>query len=244
MIVNLWSTPRTGSVWYSKHLCKLQGTALLMTEPFNRYHMNMYYYLEKNSYKNIHEYKLEAFYKEYYLDDDKFIAIRKVYDKRKRSVEQEEDYLLNILEKYNKEQKIIMHNHVSPINNVIKEYLLSVSNENIYIYRKNKRAQLGSYAIAYATKQFAAFTEEQKQFNIITTVEKEPLVNLIERIKIWDKLKTNNIIAYEDINFYDENNFPIKQNHDYKKRLTPESINLIDELVENYENSKYLRSTN
>lgn len=240
MIVNLWSTPRTGSVWYSKHLQTLHPASTLLTEPFNRYHLNMYYLVENGLLRNYQYYINGAFYKEYQLDDNGFITWKKNYAPRVRNVDEEENHIFSLIKNCNKSQTIIMHNHVSPLSEIVRTYLLANSIDNIYIYRKDKRAQLGSYAIAYQTKQFAIFGENQKINSFIIEIDIPSLTNLIKRIEVWDKIKEKNQIAYEDIVFYNRDKFPIKQNLDYKQRLSSNCIKIIDELVTQYEKNNNL----
>lgn len=229
MIINLWSTPRTGSVWYSYHLQKKLCPSTLLTEPFNKYHMDLYYRIENGIMKNYHEYLPGSFYKNYSWANGKLMTERK-FQQRTRTIEEEEKYLVSLLEKIDGETNYVIHNHVSPMSENIRTKLMTMG-ENIFIYRKDKVAQLASYAIACETKEFVRFSRKENIQEKITIRDIEPLRNLINRIKVWDSLTKENSIAYEDIGFYELDGMPIKQNADYLTRLSIESINQIIELL-------------
>lgn len=230
MIINLWSTPRTGSVWYSYHLQKLHEPAILLTEPFNRYHMNLYHFFVNGKVVNLDDYVHGSFYKDYFLENGR-IVYNSNYSKRSRTIQQEEDHLLRLLDKINKEDNYIIHNHVYPISEKILDKLVEIG-DNIWIYRKDKVAQLSSYAIAFATKEFVRFNKNiQTDNTLIEIKDVEPLKRLINRIKIWDSLSKETTIAYEDIEFYELPGMPYKQNNNYADRLSANSIRLINDLL-------------
>lgn len=233
MIINLWSTPRTGSVWYSKHLGKIKNS-IVITEMFNRSHMNMYYYPKDNNITNHHEYFNGCFYKDFYVEDG-LLKIKKIYRPRTRTVDEEEKYLQSLLNEIDfSKNNLIMHNHVMPIKEEIRKLLTNMG-ENIYIYRKSKRDQLCSYAIAIATKSFVSFTKTHLPETIVNDIEPVHLYNLMTRIKFWDSLEKNNVIAYEDIEFYNGKNLPIKQNTDYRNKLSNKMLNIINDLADDYD---------
>lgn len=191
--------------------------------------MDLYYRTENGIIKNYHEYLPGSFYKNYSWKNGKLIIERK-FQQRIRTIEEEEKYLVSLLEKVDEKTNYIIHNHVSPICENIRTKLMSMG-ENIFIYRKDKIAQLASYAIAYETKEFVRFSKKENIEEKITIRNIEPLRNLINRIKVWDSLPKANSIAYEDINFYELDGMPIKQNADYSTRLSIESINQIIDLL-------------
>ena len=238
MLINLWSTPRTGSVWYSKHLQSLYPGSRLITEMFNRYHMNMYH-LEHSSgsIQNYHDYIDNGFYKEFYLDNLGHISIRKVYDKRTRTIEQEEQYCFDLVKSRNNDQIVIMHNHVLPIREDIRQYLLDKADRNIWIYRKDRRAQLASYAVAISTRKFAQLVPALPEDSIVTDCNEDVLTNLIKRIAVWDKLSGPEQIAFEDIEFYNRPGFPYDQNTQPWARISGKMQQTIDRLVCEYENN-------
>lgn len=235
MIINLWSTPRTGSVWYSKHLGKIND-CVVVTEMFNRYHMNMYYHVTNNIITNHHNYFDGCFYKDFYIENG-ILKTEKVYNVRGRTVDEEEKYLQSLLHKIDaSKNNLVMHNHVMPIKEEIRKLLVGMG-RNIYIHRKNKREQLGSYAIAIATKKFVSFTGTDLSEKIVDDIDPNHLHNLMTRIKFWDSLEKDNVVAYENIEFYNEQNLPIKQNINYRNRLSSSMLSIIDELAEQYEKS-------
>ena len=235
MIVNLWSTPRTGSVWYSHYLSRQYSESLLITEMFNRYHMNMYHVRgDDGSIKNYHEFVPNSFYKEYYLDDRNFLNRRSVYSSRTRDIDAEEKYCFELLTNVNQNQILVMHNHVDPINTEIRDYLINATHKNIWIYRKNKHQQLASYAVALSTKKFAAFHKTAVSYEPVEDIDRGPLDNLMRRIKVWDSLPKTDVIAFEDIQFYEESGFPVDQNIDPWARLSENMKSIINEIVKQY----------
>lgn len=237
MIINLWSTPRTGSVWYSYHLARTTPNSMVITEMFNRYHMNIYVHVANGIITNHHQYIDGSYYKEYLVEDG-CLTTRKVYAPRSRSVDEEEIYLWKLLQEVSDtKQNLIFHNHVAPMNDSIRQYLTRRGETNLYIYRRDKRAQLGSYAIAYATKQFALFDKSKLSDVVIDSVDIGPLRGLIDRIRVWDRVRGADTIAYEDIQFYDQPGLPVKQVQDYRLRLSSGILQQIEELVVAYENN-------
>ena len=236
MIINLWSTPRTGSVWYSNYLKQQYPGSVLVTEIFNQYHMDIYYSIHNDRVINSHMYVEGGFYKDYFIANGT-ITIKKVFARRTRSIEEEEAYRIDLFNQITSDIPLILHNHVAPINEKIKQRLINATEKNIYIHRKDKRAQLGSYAIAFSTKQFVQFFDKEET-GIVNDIDIEPLENLISRIKIWDQLPKQDIISYEEIEFFNEYNWPKKQNKDYRLRLSDNMLLLIESLVKKYENEK------
>jgi hypothetical protein len=164
---------------------------------------------------------------------------KKIHSNRERTIDEEEEYRLSLIVNSSEDAKYVLHNHVEPINPDIKKYLLEVADNNFYIHRKDRRAQLGSYAIAIATKQFAKFNMTPEADSIIDKTPLESLSGLLNRIKVWDQMEKNdNIIAYEDINFHSLKGWPQKQTVDYRTRLSSDILNWIDCQVDEYESSK------
>lgn len=241
MIINVWSTPRTGSVWYSFYQQSLYPDAIHSNEMFNRYHMGLYHKIENGRRLNLRDYEDGCFYSEHYIQDG-VILDKEIYDRRTRSLDEEEQYRISLFDQYTSPRTIIVHNHVDPISEHVRQKLTEIADKNFYLYRKDKRAQLGSYVIASSTRQFVQFNDEQ-QTGIVNDVQPNLLENLIHRIRVWDSLTKNldsksEIIAYEDINFVHTKGFPKKQNLDYRQRLSENMLNLIDSLVAEYEQTK------
>lgn len=239
MLINLWSTPRTGSVWYSYHLKTQHPDSLLLTEIFNQYHMNMYHYRnEDGSIKNYHTFVDGSFYFEFFLDENNLLKKRKIFSERIRSSDEEEDYCFELIKKVNRSQILILHNHIDPIRNNIRDFLISKADRNIWIYRKNKVEQLASYAIAMSTKKFAIFRDNAITDEFIQDCDQKHLENLIRRIKIWDMFYKEETVAFEDINFYNQKGFPLDQNLDPLSKISDSLKSTIKLLVEKYENDK------
>ena len=241
MIINLWSTPRTGSVWYSGYLQSQYPDSTLLTEMFNQYHMDIYHHTMHNGRRiNAHSYATGFCYDDYFITNGT-IATRKVFAERTRSVEEEEAYRIDLFNQVDTTKTLVLHNHVAPINKQVRQRLMDIADKNVYIYRRDKRAQLASYAIAFSTKQFVQFFDREETGQV-ADIDRVHLENLVSRIKIWDQLPKQDAIAYEDIEFFNKDNWPKKQNKDYRLRLSNNMISLIDSLVSEYENGNVAES--
>jgi hypothetical protein len=191
---------------------------------------------------NLNEYKEGSFYLDYCLVDGAF-STQKISEPRIRSVEDEEQYRFDLLKNYSSTKKTIMHNHIDPINPEIRQYLMDMAEKNYYLYRKDKRAQLGSYVIAFSTKQFGQLIKGEFT-DRVDDIDPKVLDHLVERIKTLDTIIDNIknpddvVIAYEDIEFFERDGFPRKQNRDYRVRLSQEMQDLVERLVTEYESSK------
>lgn len=243
MITNLWSTPRTGSIWYSHWLQQQQPASLLLTEPFNRNHMDMYHFLDdRGSIINYHHPISGGFYTEYFLDSKNFLNKRKVYDNRIRTPREEELYIYGLLKSRNPDQLLIIHNHVDPLNEEIRDYLLDSADKHIWLYRRDKKRQLASYAIAISTKKFAAFKKPDifnEKLEKIKDCNLEALQSLIRRIILWHSFyKTSpnsEVVAFEDISFFEEDGLPYDQNFDPWTRLTEGVQDIINQLIDEHQ---------
>lgn len=198
--------------------------------------MVVYHLSTDSSIKNYQSYVPGSFYKLYGIDNSKLV-ISDFYGEQTRSVDDEEEYRFSLIRGIDNTQTLIMHNHVSPFREDIRNYLINNSVRNVFIYRKDKRAQLGSYAIAYSTKEFISFGKKENN-SVVDDINPIPLYNLIDRIKVWDSLPKDEVIAYEDIPFKDISGFPVRQVDDYRKRLSDRMLKIIDDIVTEYEKSK------
>lgn len=234
MIINLWSTPRTGSVWYSRYLAYQLPNSLVLSEIFNRYAMHVYYTDVDGQIFNHPTYKDGYFHKEFYLEDGNILS-KRVPGPHTRTIFEEEEYRLDMLRKANKDVNYILHNHVEPINTDIRKHLLEIADENKFIFRKDKRAQLASYAIAYSTGKFATFKANAEEKGTVLDIDRQVLKELVRRIKIWDAMPKESSLAYEDIEFIDLPGMPMKQVPDYRTRISEEMLRVIEQLVLDYE---------
>lgn len=237
MLINVWSTPRTGSIHYS-HILRDQYKASFINELFNRYYMTIYFTDHNGVQLNHTDYVDDSFYNDYHIENG-VLASNRVYGPRIRTVPEEEKHRIKLISDIDFESHdIVMHNHVSPINDDVYNHLLSLSSKNVFLYRKDKRAQLASYAIAFSTKQFILFNSEYKHKELVADIDRIHLDNLIKRIEIYDQLIKAEEIAYEDIDFAKGSKYPIKQVDNYKVLLSERMLNIIDQIVVEYEHRK------
>ena len=211
MLINIWSTPRTGSIHHS-YVLRDEFNAQLINEFFNRYHMSIYFTNYNGVKLNHTEYVPGSFYSEYFVDSGK-LSYRKIYGERRRTIDKEENYRLKLFDLIDiNSQNLVMHNHVAPINKEVYNRLIGMTSKNVYVYRKDKRAQLASYAVAFSSKQFVLFKSEYKHKSMVSDE-----------------------IAYEDMEFKPSPNYPIKQVNNYKELLSDNMINIVNDLVVKYE---------
>lgn len=239
MIINIWTTPRVGAIWYSRFLSQ-KHNALWLSEFFNIHNVTLYDYLDHNQrHLTTNNYFDGCFHREYSLVDSK-ITMRLDKSIRQRNPDDEIQYRLDLLTKAMKYQSIILHNQVKPMDSLLVKKLTEIADKNIYLYRKNKRAQLASYAIALGSNEWVKWKNyDINNLPVITDVNKHSLLSLIDKIKFWDSLDKGNsqLLAYEDIDFFDNEGLPLKQNFDYSLRLSDEIIKLINNIVTEYESN-------
>lgn len=215
MIINLWSTPRTGSNWYSQYLqkkleCNIKP--ILFHQFINYYHLVNY---QKSGYDDfVYEYDLKCSYLQYNFDKKKeCITISRKAEKRKLDQIAEEEHRLDLLDKHNfVNHPAIFYNHIAPVSNKAYTKLFSMTDRNIFLYRKDVKRQLSSYALGYGTKQYRFTGLKNTHENV--SVEFDVLKNLADRIQIWHQIdKTNcEIVCYEDLDFDLFEDLPKKQN--------------------------------
>lgn len=215
MLINIWSTPRTGSTWYSlflyNQLKEKNSRTYLIRQYLNKFHFKNYTHPKFTDY--IYEYQNGASYIDYKFDYlSKKIIRNTVCEKRIRNEEAEENYRLNLLESIDtNKNNFIFHNHIEPMNKNSYDILFKKADKNVFLYRENYVDQLSSYAIGYFMQNF------HKSNNITNVfVEENVLRYLADRIILWHKLDKSNseIVKYEDLPFDKLNysNLPKKQN--------------------------------
>lgn len=240
MIVNIWSTPRTGSNWYSSYILnelkKQNQKTFVIHQYLNHFHLISYY---KSGYGDwLYEYRNGLCYNTYdfnYLKQS--IEGRSYCKQRERDESDEEEYRIQLFEKHNHiKHPIIFHNHVAPMSSKAYNYLFKKADKNLFLYRENFINQMSSYALAYATTIWKPI-KPYKTFSDIQ-VGREVLNNLYDRIKYWHRLdKTNcEIVKYEDLNFAQtEYSLPIKQNLTSSfDQLSKETQDIITELNDKF----------
>lgn len=209
MIINIWSTPRTGSNWYAAFVAEKYQTKIRINQILNYYHLINYY----GDTDWIYEYDDGLSYPEYVYDSLKqSIKQIKIHGNRIRNPIDEEKYRIEIIEKHNHiKNPILFSNHVAPMSKNAYEYLFTKADKNIFLYRENFIDQMSSYALGYATKQWKPTSD--KVYSDVDT-DKEVLFHFYERILYWHSLdKTNcEVVRYEDLEFDSNETMPKKQN--------------------------------
>lgn len=164
----------------------------------------------------VYEYENGCGYKKYYYDVlRRSIQSKIVGEQRTLDIESEENYRLSLLERHDAHKNpVLFYNHVMPMSTKSYEKLYYLADKNIFLYRKNLRRQLASYALAMGTKQYKPNKDNTVYSNV--SVAKDVIYNLYKRIEHWQMLdkKDSEVVAYEDIDFdkVDIVKMPKKQN--------------------------------
>lgn len=219
MLTVLWSTPRTGSTYYSKYLLskykKEYPSIVFLRQYLNKFHFSSY--IKPNESDLVYKYDNNCYYINYQLDGlSKKITYKSVYGKRKLDSANEEAYRVQLLENTNLDKfPIFISQHVMPMSKDTYYYLKHKADKNIFIYRENFIDQLASYVVAISTKKFQKINDT---YTPVTNAEIDPgwLDDLASRIQYWHTLdKTGcEIIKYEDIEF--DESIDIKKQHEIK----------------------------
>lgn len=226
MFVNIWSTPRTGSIWYA---CWMRDSFRrvfgsdkvdMIPEMFNPHHLGIYHKKSPEGLRNSHTWEDGFYYDDYSIEEEGRIVRQRKHEQRTRSLVDEASWRLWIVQAYfdrpySKASVTVMHNHVTPIVSGAYDALLKNGVRNIYIYRKDIVAQLASYAVAYSTKTFSKFLPSVEYPHTGLHCDPEPLQTLANRIVYWHKLPKSSkdeIVAYEEMKFEERYGLPYKQN--------------------------------
>ncbi|MEQ1723160.1 MAG: hypothetical protein ABL930_08275 [Pseudobdellovibrio sp.] len=240
MLINIWSTPRTGSNWLSfflkNQLSSRYKNVVFLSEPFNPYHHKMYYELKLNGeLVNHSSYSEGLFWLDYKLDEKNNISAEKKYEINTLDWHSMVRNRKNLILEKNDENIVVMHNHVSPLDEDIFLLLINQATHNYYTYRKDKRNQLASYALAYHTKNFIKFSGDTNEGQYSHIVKREVLEDLCLRITESEKRMQSVLkylkIAYEDMSFVDFPSAPVKQFKNSWEQLQSEDKTIIDELL-------------
>jgi len=217
MIINLWSTPRTGSNWYAEYLSsqqkKLHNRVSILHQYLNYFHFINYI---KPGYGDwVYEYKKGYSYPGYrYNFLTKAIEPKINNSERDRNPKEEEQYRIDLLERHDHlKTHLILHNHILPMSDKSYNYLFNKADKNIFLYRENHIDQLSSYALAYGTNTYKK--SENYALHKDVYVDKQVLENLSERIIYWHNIdkKKCDVVKYEDLDFcYETDRMPKKQN--------------------------------
>ena len=221
MIINIWSTPRTGSTWFTLSKVKELEQNHKVTY-FTQYlnYVRLINYIHPNHKDFVYSYVPGCRYIDFQYDHlrKNIVEVIKT-EKRKRSHVEEEDYRIALLERLDKNRCLVFHHHIQPMSEKAYNYLINKSDTNYYIYRENFIEQLSSYALSYALQKFHGVNN---RISNNVEVDYKTLEYLTERVISWHKLDKSNgiIIKYEDINFGSDKSLPKKQNKNAFEQLS------------------------
>lgn len=242
MLTVLWSTPRTGSTWYSHFLLaelkKTNPNALFLRQYLSKFQFDQY--KKQNVFAEIHSYTPGCFYNQYYLEPlSKKIVCKNVSEERVLDIFQEEAYRIGLLEKVNLiKYPIIMQQHVQPMSMDSYYYLKNKATRNIYIYRENFIDQMASYIVAAYTDIFFRAKGSKEVVVENASIDKARLYDFYGRIKHWHTLDKEDceIVKFEDIPFNNEGN--LQKQHTTKPihQISQDMKDMIFSLHEEFEN--------
>lgn len=241
MIINLWSTPRTGSNWYAQYLLKKYSAENVKTKLFAQY-LNQFHFVNymKLDYPDfVYDYDTKCSYKLYMFDHLRQ-SISHVFksQKRFRDAKAEETYRLELLSKHDHiKNPSIFYSHIAPMSNLSYKTLFDMAERNIFLYRKDIKRQVASYTLAYGTGQYKPSLLDKVYENI--TVDPFVIKNLVNRIIKWHELdKTNcEVLCYEDLNFSEDDSLPKQQNKvDPFDQLSIETQDVILKYIDYFNN--------
>lgn len=205
MIVNLWSTPRTGSNWYCAYLekeyfDKYSKKLTRLNNCLNQFHLTGYINLESAG-DFEYQYQDGFSYTDYYYDHlAKSIKSKRVYKERYRNISDQETHIIELLKKHDKSKNpLLIHSHVKTTSQRAFDFLYNLADKNVFIHRKNHIDQLSSYALAFHMKNF----HSRKPMLSDVEIDPELLTNLTERIIHWYDIpkKGCEVVCYEDLDF-------------------------------------------
>lgn len=238
MVINVLSTPRTGSTWFSmmltKSLRESDVDTTFLSEPFNPYHHKMYHQITPHGVLNHQNYIEGSFYKKLVLKDG-LLMVEKIYAENAASRDQEFLEKLQVIRHAN--NTLVIHNHISPLDPNILNDLLQISEKNYMLIREDLWLQIASYMIAYHTKKFVSFAGQIEQSRFDTSIVNERiLLDLVARIKtqrliIDRKNFPFDLVKYEDIQFKDDEDLPKKQNLNAWDRLCSTDQKIVSKVV-------------
>jgi hypothetical protein len=244
MIINLWSTPRTGSNWYAEFLFTNLKKTNNKTQIFHQY-LNYFHFINYSKSNHgdwLYEYDKNCTYPNFEYDFlKKSITFQHKLGKRTRDPKVEESHRIHILDNHDQNKfPLILHNHVMPMSEKSYTYLFNKANKNIFLYRENLVDQLSSYALAYSSTIWKPKSNLKVLQNVKT--DKNVIKNLYDRILHWHSLdKTNcDVVKYEDIKFSDYPNIKITKQNKVKPfdQLHIETQTYILELNDNFLRTK------
>lgn len=236
MLINIWSTPRTGSVWYAHYIRSTIGDATVLREPFNTLRYNTYHRVNDDGSISSDLRWSRGAHVDHLCAVDGIVKEHQLYSNRVVDIDKETERRLGIIKERDRSQTLIMQNHIDSTSSNVVEYCIA-NGRNIWIYRKDRRAQLASFAIAIATKKFTSYGGRNQHVIDLTDTIDRHLTRLIERIAIWDRYDKSGgeLVAFEDIKFFERDGFPRDQNINVYDAITDRVAERIDKLVSDYE---------
>ncbi len=205
MLTIVWSTPRTGSTWYSQYLYQQLNTdrAVFLKQFLNQWHMNSYG--KRGNSDLLYAFEPGAMFEDWYLEPlSNKIKSRLKFTERTKSLEQEELHRINLIEKHNFEKyPIVMHHHINPMTERAYRYLKNKASINIFLYRESLIDQLASYVVAISQQKFVLAPNEKPVAITNAEIPLHHLEHIYDRIRDWYRLdKTDcEVVKYEDLDF-------------------------------------------
>ena len=143
MLINVFSLHRTGSTWWAHYIKQKNSGSVFYNERFNQ----LYYFKLKPDgtvTAPFHEYEDGCFWES---PNEDYTDIIKIHRKLTPEDDNRFDRLLEFMKCEAKTKTIVIHTHLTPIQD--EKYLTELSiagDKNYYVFRENVIEQLSSYA--------------------------------------------------------------------------------------------------
>jgi len=232
MIINIWSTARAGGKYLSLSISQ-EVNGLWLPEFLNAHTMQWYTCIHRGRQYVVTDHIPGCRHSRYYLDSQGYIRKRVYFTPRVNTVQQEYQWRVSLLESMNPQQVLVMFNQVWPLDHSIRQRLDSISDRIIYLYREDKRAQLGSFVIAKSTGEWVRYHEVVSDIGVVPDIDLSYLREQIIAYRVWEGIDrgSHEVICYEHILFVSRPGLPVRQNLDYRSRLSDCMWEEIDRLV-------------
>lgn len=215
MLINVFSSHRTGSTWWAHYIKKQHPGSKIYNEIFNQ----LWYFTinENGSFTRHDEYSDGCFWRA-----PNASCTEIVHNYRELATKDNLRF-----DKWLKFFKLstninICHTHLSPLQDVAYlTKLSSIGDKNYYVYRENILEQMASFIILEHTGEFAAFTEDRSNITEKFTypiIDTESIEGKIQEILHADEFIDNKLfncerIKYESMPFSETiEGMPLKQN--------------------------------
>ena len=198
MLINVFSSHRTGSTWWAHYLRSKNPGSTLYNETFN--HLRYYAKNEDENVRQEDEFEQGYFWK---APDE---TCREIISNYRELTPKDSNRFNKWLKFLELSPNVnICHTHLSPLqDNKYLTELCKMGDKNYYVYRENLLEQLASFMILEHTNEYTAFTKDRSN---ITEKFTYPIIDMksvewkIQEILHADEFIENKLFNYERIKY-------------------------------------------